>query len=331
MCALAETPKGGTAPVIGHAYFCNRDGHKIFCKSWSPPFEPRALVFVAHGYGDHCSQPGYETLAETLVGLGCFVFAHDHVGQGKSGGPRGTIKSADTYVNDILKHVDMAREKFPNKPVYLFGHSMGGLLVIMAVQRRPKDFAGMVLLAPLLGVDKEEATWCRVTMVRVLGCLCPKFSLGIVSAQTACRDPAVAQQMDNDPLGYHGNVYAGFVAALIRAVESARAKIQAVKVPFLLQHGSADSQCDPAASEEFFEKAPSKDKSLKIYPGAYHSLLHEPGGVAELVLSDIVEWFAARVPHHPIPPPVYPEVAQHVACGSGESIARLIEAGALKS
>ncbi|XP_077547827.1 monoacylglycerol lipase-like [Haemaphysalis longicornis] len=197
----------------------------------------------------------------------------------------------------MLTHIDMARAMFTGKPVFLFGHSMGGLLVVMAAQRRPNDFSGMALLAPLLGVSKHHAGWLTKTAVRLLGCLCPGLPVGSTPPyDLCCRDPAVVQRMANDPLQYRGSVYAGWGAAMMSALNTTLANTSAVQLPFFIQHGTDDKMCDLEYSKEFFKKAPSKDKSIKVYMGAYHSPLNEPEGVGEEVLKDLVAWFDARLP-----------------------------------
>ncbi|XP_077547237.1 monoglyceride lipase-like isoform X1 [Haemaphysalis longicornis] len=276
--------------------FRNRDGYKIACTTWSPDVQPRALVFLAHGYAEHCHAPCYDTLARALVDLGCYVFSHDHVGHGKSEGPRAIVKSADTYVDDILTHVDLVKQKFPGKPVFLFGHSMGGLLVAMAAEKRPKDFAGLILMAPLLAVDKEQGTWIKMTAARVLGRVVPNLPIGNLDLSLVSQDPETVNWMTNDPLRYHGSVRIGWAAAILNALEDLQAKMDAVEVPFLIQHGSADKLCDLAGSEDFFKKAPSKDKSMKVYKESYHNLLTEPRGVGSQVLQDIADWYTARFP-----------------------------------
>uniref|UniRef100_A0A023G7K1 Putative lysophospholipase n=2 Tax=Amblyomma TaxID=6942 RepID=A0A023G7K1_AMBTT len=276
--------------------FRNRDGYKIACTTWSPEVQPRALVFLAHGYAEHCHVPCYDSLARTLVELGCYVFAHDHVGHGKSEGPRGTVKSADIYVDDILTHVDLVRQKFPGRPVFLFGHSMGGLLVAMAAERRPKDIAGLIMMAPLLAVDKEQGTWLKMTLARILGRVVPNLPIGDLDLSLVSRDPETVAWMTNDPLRYHGSVRMGWAAAILNALEDLQAKIDLVDIPFLIQHGSGDKLCDLGGSEDFYKKAPSKDKSMKVYKECYHSLLTEPGEMGQQVLKDIADWYTARFP-----------------------------------
>ncbi|XP_077544793.1 monoglyceride lipase-like [Haemaphysalis longicornis] len=281
--------------------FLNGDGHKIVCKSWRADTEPRALVFLAHGFTEHCRSPIYDTLARALVGLGCYVFAHDHVGHGRSEGPRATIISVDTYVDDVLTHVDMRRAEFPDKPVYLIGVSLGGMICVLAVLRRAKDFAGMVLLGPFMGFDKEDATWFKRTMAHLLSWVIPSFPLGKVDFEKASRNPALLSYIDEDPLIYRGSVTAAWAAAALTALEEIRSNLGAVELPFMIQHGSQDKICNPADSQEFFQKAPSKDKTIKMVTGAYHALLVEPDGVAEQVFNDVVAWILARLPQQTLP------------------------------
>lgn len=299
-----SAPSPADVKVDDSVFFHNGDKQKIVCKSWRAESEPRALVFLSHGYSEHCHDPCYDTLARALVGLGCYVFAHDHVGHGLSEGRRAMVKSADVYVDDILKHVETERSRFSNRPVYLVGHSMGGLLVAMAAQRRPDDFAGLVLVAPLLGIDKELDTCFRRTLARVVGFLVPAFPVGSLDQKLLSRDPEAIRRFENDPLRYHGSVCAGWVAAIIPALETAVEQANHVELPLLIQHGTADKVCDPEASKVFFDKAASKDKTMKTYPEAYHDLLCDLEDVRQQVLKDIVDWFATRLSSERAPPPV---------------------------
>ncbi|KAL1471513.1 hypothetical protein MTO96_039902 [Rhipicephalus appendiculatus] len=299
----SPTTSGRQVRVDDSVTFPNSGGHKIACKSWTADgAEPRALVFLAHGYAEHCNDPAYDTLARALVRVGCYVFAHDHVGHGKSDGPRATVTSADVYVDDILGHVDRVRAKYAAKPVYLIGYSM----------RRPKDFAGVVLLAPFLGL--QQVSGFKITLVRALGRLLPNVPVAKTAVELASRDPAAVDQMKDDPLRYRGNVSAGWAAAMFSALEVAHSQVNAVELPVFILHGSADKMCDPDASRDFFKRVPSKDKSIKIYNGAYHSLLKEPEGVGEQALKDIVNWCYSRLPVEETPQPRLP--SEHTSDGA---------------
>ncbi|XP_077544786.1 monoglyceride lipase-like [Haemaphysalis longicornis] len=251
---------------------------------------------MVHGYTEHCHQPYYDTLAKALVALGCCVFAQDLVGHGKSSGPRAIVKSIDTYVDDVLNHSDVARRRFPRRPVYLFGYSMGGLISVMAAQRRPLDFAGIVLMSPLMAFKKNHLNWFKKMMTKVLGNLAPNARLAPMKLNLISRDPEVLSAATNDPLRYHGRIPAGWVFAMLKAMEEALDKAGTLELPLLVLLGSDDKLGDVEVIKTFFQKIPSKDKTIKVYEGAYHNLLMEPGGIKEQVLKDITEWFVARLP-----------------------------------
>ncbi|CAN7974666.1 unnamed protein product [Ixodes persulcatus] len=285
--------------------FRNADGHKIICRSWTPEGQPRYvrnLTFMHFGTNEESNAP-HDALTQALHCLShnrhTRFFAHPqtkHLGHGKSEGPRAIVDSVDTYVQDLFTHLDTVRQRYPGRPVYLFGHSMGGLLVAAAALKRPKDFAGIVMMAPLLAMDKEQATWFRTTMARFLGRIVPNLPISSLDLSLVSKDPAVVNWMTQDPLRYHGLVRVGWAAAILKALEEVQSKMETFEVPFLIQHGSADKLCDLGGSELFFKKALSKDKTIKVYNDSYHNLLMEPDGVGDQVLKDIAEWYATRVP-----------------------------------
>ncbi|XP_077547837.1 monoacylglycerol lipase-like [Haemaphysalis longicornis] len=168
-------------PIIRNSEFQNADGFDICCKSWLTETRPRGLVFMVHGYSEHCHRPHYDTLATALVALGCCVFTQDLVGHGKSSGPRAFVKSIDTYVEDVLKQADVTRRRFPRKPVYLFGY------------------------------DMKMAT-------KVLGNVSPGAPVATVNVNFISRDPEVVSAAANDPLRYHGRIPAGWIAAMLKAM-----------------------------------------------------------------------------------------------------------------
>ncbi|CAN8004914.1 unnamed protein product, partial [Ixodes pacificus] len=182
---------------------------------------------------------------------------------------------------------------------FFFSFTQGGLLVAAAALKRPKDYAGVVMMAPLLAMDKEQATWFRTTMARFLGRIVPSLPISSLDLSLVSKDPAVVNWMTQDPLRYHGLVRVGWAAAILKALEEVQSKMETFEVPFLIQHGSADKLCDLGGSELFFKKALSKDKTIKVYNDSYHNLLMEPDGVGDQVLKDIAEWFATRV--HEVP------------------------------
>lgn len=293
------------------ASFLNNRGKRIFCKYWEPAQKPRALVYIAHGFGEHCLP--YDSLAKTLASKNFYVFSHDHVGHGQSGGSRVHIETFDHYVQDVLQHVDLMKEKFTSLPVFLFGHSMGGAICILTALKRPEDFSGVVLSGPAIAANPEVATPFKlpfmrtpagrdnigyspvlVTLARMLRWMLPHFPVGALDLSTACSCPKNLKHMLDDPLRWHGNCKAGFGACLIDATMEIQSKIPSIKFPFLMLQGEDDKLCHSKGAEMMYQKAASKDKTIKLYPKAFHCLLLEPNGIAEQVTEDIVQWLIAR-------------------------------------
>ncbi|KAH9363605.1 hypothetical protein HPB48_018274 [Haemaphysalis longicornis] len=257
-------------PIIRNSEFQNADGFDICCKSWLTETRPRGLVFMVHGYSEHCHRPHYDTLATALVALGCCVFTQDlgtyeinapsalltlrsAVGHGKSSGPRAFVKSIDTYVEDVLKQADVTRRRFPRKPVYLFGYDMGGVISVLAAQRRPFDFAGIALMSPLMAFAKQRVTWLKVAQDKARTLELPLLVL--VGSDDQLGDP------------------------------------DAIKA-FFQETSSKDKTMKVSSLHEFLFAC----KMLTVYNGAYHNLLTEPGGIKEQALKDITDWFEARLP-----------------------------------
>ncbi|XP_022258446.1 monoglyceride lipase-like, partial [Limulus polyphemus] len=103
-------------------YITSSSGYQLYSKYWFPVGHPRALVFIAHGFAEHCMC--FDDLAKTLACHELLVFSHDHVGHGRSEGPRTLIGSIDDCVQDVLHHVDLVKVMYPGCPVFLLGNSM---------------------------------------------------------------------------------------------------------------------------------------------------------------------------------------------------------------
>ncbi|KTF92572.1 hypothetical protein cypCar_00010919, partial [Cyprinus carpio] len=192
LCGDMPEPEGNRLSPQGVPYtdlphIVNVDGLHLFCRYWEPDSQPKALVFVAHGAGEHCG--GYADIAHSLTQHGILVFAHDHVGHGQSEGERMAIKNFQIYIRDVLQHIDIMKGQYPNLPVFIIGHSMGGGISILTACERPQDFAGVVLIAPMVQMNAESATPFKVFLAKILNRLTPNLSLGSIESKWISRDP----------------------------------------------------------------------------------------------------------------------------------------------
>ncbi|XP_034550818.1 monoglyceride lipase isoform X2 [Notolabrus celidotus] len=290
--APRQSPQG--VPYTELQHIVNADGLHLFCRYWEPASPPRALVLVVHGLGEHCGP--YDEIAQRLKDLSFLVFAHDHVGHGQSEGDRMTIKDFQFFIRDCLQHIDLMKSRHPDLPVFILGHSMGGAISILTACERPSDFAGVVLIAPLVQMNPESATPFKVFVAKLLNRVVPSLTLGTVDSKWISRDQKRVKEYESDELNYHGGLRVSMGIQLMGAAARIEKEIPTISWPFYLLHGDEDKLCDINGSKMMQEKAASSDKTLKIYEGGYHSLHQDLPEVAESVLKEVSGWITERLP-----------------------------------
>lgn len=282
--------------ISDESFVQSSKGLNLFSKWWKlKDGSPRALIFVSHGVGEHCSR--YEDFAQILAKQGFFVVSHDHVGHGRSDGERVQISSFSVYVADVLKHIDESCINNGGLPIFLFGHSMGGTIAILCAMERPHFFTGIVLSAPAIMANPETATPCMIFLGRIVSHIAPSFQVvGSENYSALSRDLDQVAALSIDPLSWKGGLKAQWAMAIHDAMQNVRKNIPKFEWPFLVLHGDAD-QLAMVDGSKMLEKAASKDKTIKIYPGFYHKLLNEPEEDRKLVVNDIVSWINQRLPY----------------------------------
>lgn len=281
------------APEKEAQHYVNQDGQKIFCRYWKPEAPPRALVFVVHGAGEHCSR--YDDLAQLLTGLDFLVFSHDHVGHGQSDGERMMVSDFHVFVRDGLQHVDLMQKEHPNVPLFICGHSMGGAISILMANERPADFSGLILISPLVLPNPESASSFKVFAAKILNHLLPNLSLGGIDPNYLSRNKQEVECYVTDPLVYHGGLKVSFGVQLLNATARVEKALPHVRLPLILFHGTADKLCDFKGSQFMMDTAPSEDKTLKVYENAFHVLHKELPEVTNEVFQEIKSWILQRL------------------------------------
>ena len=271
-------------------FFNGAGGRQIFWQSWAPEDGARGVVVLVHGVGEHSGR--YGDVVARLVDEGYAVHALDHRGHGRSDGPRAFIGSMDDVVADVDSLVDRAVAAWPQAPVFLLGHSMGGLVGLRYALVHQERLAGLILSSALAAI---EAVSKPVELVgRALSAIAPRTPLIAIDASLVSRDPAVVAAYRSDPLVHHGKLPARTAAQLADAVASLPATVGSITVPTLILYGTADGLCPPAGSVMLAERIGSEDTSLQAYAGLFHEILNEPERAA--VLDDIAAWLTARAP-----------------------------------
>ncbi|XP_042212007.1 monoglyceride lipase-like [Homarus americanus] len=276
-------------------FITNNKGKRIHCSYWRPSddVQIRGLVFICHGFGEHLQW--YEDLALRLTATGLLAFGHDHVGHGRSEGVRGYVDSVDDYVTDVLQNYDDVRSGYPGLPCFIVGHSMGGMITIKCGLARPHYFDGVVLMGPLIKANSAEATPPKIFLARLVARILPYLAVAKLKLDHVTRDEDMKSRMRKDPLRYQGGIRARWAMAGIETLLYFENHIPEVEWPFLILHGEKDQLCAPEGSQMLLDQAKSSDKTLKMFPLAYHHLYLELPEVRHEALQDTVDWITARI------------------------------------
>ena len=262
----------------------------IFWRAWTPDDAPaRAVIVLVHGLGEHSGR--YDHVVARLVGEGYAVHAADHRGHGRSDGPRALIEDMDDVVADVDTLVDRAAAAEPGVPVFMLGHSMGGLIALRYALAHQERLAGLILSGTLAQLDAVPRALELVG--RTLSVIAPRAPLIAIDHTLVSRDPAVVEAYRSDPLVHHGKVPARTAVQLADAVKGFPSTVGAITVPTLILYGTADGLCTPAGSVMLGERIGAADTTVKAYAGLFHEILNEPE--REAVLADLVAWLAERV------------------------------------
>lgn len=262
---------------------------KLATAIWIPE-NPSAVFILCHGHAEHSGR--YTYLVNTIVGHGLAVYTLDHRGHGRSSGTRALSLRFDDFVDDLDLVVDGARADFPELPVVLFGHSMGGLIAVRYALAHPGKISLLVTSGPALIID-ENTPPPFVSALGKLARLVPSAPVPRDDADLLNTDPHIKHQFARDHRTYHGSTRIRTAWEMLVAGEDARARLSALKVPLLAMHGEIDTLTKPRGSELLHASASSADKAINLWPGMKHEIFNEPGRAE--VMRVLLEWLDARL------------------------------------
>jgi acylglycerol lipase len=268
--------------------FEGKGGLKVFMRSWRPG-TPRAVVVLVHGFKAHSGL--YEWTAEQLVEHGFAVYALDHRGHGRSEGERLYVDKFADYVDDVHTFVRLAKSREPGLPVFLLGHSAGGVISSVYTLEHGEELAGFICESFAHEVPAPDFA---LAILKGLSHIVPHAHVLKLDDDGFSRDASFVERMKTDPLIERAGYPTQTVAEMVRADERLKREFPLITLPVLILHGTEDKVTLPHGSQLFHEKAGSKDKTLKLYEGHAHDLLNDVG--KEGVLLDIVGWISARIP-----------------------------------
>jgi len=249
------------------------DGTRLFVRKWRTDQKPDAHILLIHGFSEHSGR--YEEWARKFVAENIEVVAFDLRGHGKSGGIRGHTPG----FNQLLRDIDLVVNQIngsDNKPVFLYGQSLGGGLVINYGLSRSNGFNGIIATSPWLKLSTEPKAFILL-LSRALKIIAPRaVKDSRLDINFLSHDPEVIRQYEADPLT-HRQITPHLFFGARKAGYQAIKKAGRIKHPLLLMHGTDDKITSPKASEQFVQNAVKANKNVRFIPweGLYHELHHE--------------------------------------------------------
>jgi alpha-beta hydrolase superfamily lysophospholipase len=263
---------------------------QIYYQIWKPSGKPKGILIITHGIGEHSGR--YAHVAEHLARFGFAVWAFDYRGHGKSDGKRGHVDSFEDYAADVGQMIRIAKDHYTGIKVFLMGHSLGGLVASYYTEKHPSELDGLIASAPALK-EKMKVSPVKTFLGRTLSSIVPTFTTTTgLDPNLLSHDQEVVQKYVEDPL-VHKVATARWFTEYRRVQSETMQGADKITKPCLIIQSGADGIVDPSATNEFFKRIKSSDKTLKVYEGFYHESLNEIG--KESVLGDIDTWLSARV------------------------------------
>jgi alpha-beta hydrolase superfamily lysophospholipase len=265
-------------------------GVRIVYDVWTPETEPRGVVVLAHGLGEHARR--YDHVAQRLGESGLITYALDHRGHGRSGGKRVYLRDISEYTDDFHILVGIAAGEHPGLKRIVLGHSMGGAIVFTYGVEHPDDYAAMVLSGPVVA-SQDAVSPVKMFAAKVLGKIAPGLPIEELPPEAISRDPEVVAAYIADPLVHHGKIPAGIARAFLEIGGTMPQRAGALTAPLLVVHGEQDKLVPADGSRHLVECVGSTDVHLKVYPELYHEVFNEPERA--LVLDDVSSWIEVRL------------------------------------
>ena len=271
-------------------FFEGVGGLRLYYRAWELP-RARAAIAVVHGLGEHSGR--YEAFADRLSAYGFSTFAMDLRGHGLSEGRRGHVTRFEVFLQDV----DRFRRELHGlvdvgTPLFLLGHSMGGLISLRYLEEFDTPFRGGIIVSPWLATETPVPRW-KVTLAGALNRVMPSipFNSGIEPAFLS-RDPAVVHAYRDDPL-VHSRITPRLFSESTIAMGLAFQRSDRIRVPLLFLLAGDDRIVSTAKTQAFARSLSSRNVAVHIYADSYHEVLNEPNRAEPM--HDLRDWVASRL------------------------------------
>lgn len=276
---------------FSHIHLNSFDNLQLYTHLWQPQTPARAIILLIHGWGEHGGR--YAPMAHSLTAAGFLVAAVDLRGHGQSQGARGYINSFEKQLfPDLNQLMDGLVNSNPDLPLFLYGQSTGGGIVMGYALKQKPLLAGVIASSPWLTLATPPPQVLMATL-RLMKRIYPRFGhdLGYTEGILS-RDPEVDVIAQADQQ-MHSMMTAGL---FMEAVDNGRYILDHADqfpCPLLLMHGGDDSITSAMSSQQFAQRAPAENTTFKLWPNALHELHNDI--IKEEVISCMIEWINTQL------------------------------------
>lgn len=269
---------------VDEATWQAQDGVELFWRCWLPEADPKAAIALIHGLGEHSGR--YQHVAAHFTRAGYAVQSIDLRGHGRTPGPRGHIRSIGKILQDIDLLLTKISQAFSGVPRFLYGHSLGGILVLSYALQFKTDLYGVIATSPGLSTALHEQKF-KIILARLLGSVFPSMTISTgLDVNMISRDRQVVDAYLADPL-VHDRSSLGFAKGLLDEVNWVNENASKFSYPLLITHGTGDKIAYSQGSQLFASQI-TRNVTLKLWDGLAHELHNEPE--KEQVLQYLLGW-----------------------------------------
>lgn len=272
-----------------YRFIMTDQGVKVYYRE-ALPAEPKAIVIVCHGYGEHSGF--YVHVMDFLASHGYGVYALDHRGHGRSEEERGHLEKFEYFLEDLDAFVEKINARYGPLPLFMFGHSMGGLIAFAYGILHPEKLWGQVFTGPAVGMPTGTG-WIPSWIFKLIKKYLNRYKVYPVLSKRATRNMDLRKKSGGDPLVLRYATAGFFYEFIYRGIRFAQENAVNYRLPCLFLHGTADRIIPYSSSSKIFARISSQDKELKLYEGLYHELVQEPE--RDEVIGDILAWFDKHI------------------------------------
>lgn len=266
---------------------CN-DGVKLYYRK-DIPESPVATIVINHGFAEHLNRYDYVTKVLNMAKLG--VYRYDLRGHGRTKSERGYINNFMEFVSDADEVVNLAKKEYPDLPLFMLGHSMGGFITCLYGLAKPNKLHGQIFSGAAVK-RLPVADGIKGDLFKLVNLFVPRLKVKNMISEDICSVKEVVDDYKNDPLVLKDAALNFYVQFVVKGADWIEKNIKSYNYPCLITHGEKDKIVPKEASIYLYRRISSSDKEIKIYDDLYHEIFNE--NEKDKVLSDIINWLYER-------------------------------------